>query len=313
MERYNILIYGAGAVGSYFGGKLFKAGFNTVFVDLPERVATLREKGLAIQSGTGKVYEYRPELVSTLEGLPGQDLILVSVKAYHTSEIALRLLPVLKPSTILMSLQNGLENEEVLSQILGKSLIMGAVPYFNGQLQSDNYVVQNGPAHLIYGEMDHQQSQRENWVSQILSHADINHTISRSINIELWKNYIWNNAFNTISALTNTTFGQILAHNEALSTVRQMMEESQQVALAEGCEITHQHIDEIIDFSGQFTNLKSTMCMDIGLRHKPELEALVGTLLQKAKKHGIIVRVNRTIYNLLRLVLTVYNIQLDDK
>ena len=309
MKQPNILIYGAGAVGTYFGGKLFKAGFDTVFVDLPERVKVLEETGLTIESGSGKIYQYKPNLVSSLDGLQGQDLILISVKAYHTYEIALKLLPVLKPSTILMSLQNGLENEEILSQILGKSLILGAVPYFNGQLQTDNHVVQNGPAQLVYGEMDHQQSEREEWISQILSHADINHTISRSINIEMWKNFIWNNAFNTISALTKATFGQILAQNETLSTVRQMMQESQQVALAEGHEITNQHIDEMISFSNQFTNLTSTMCMDIDLGHMPEVDALVGVLLQKSKKHGITAQVNQTIYNLLQLAISARDIQ----
>ncbi len=311
MKHHNILIYGTGAVGIYFGGMLYKVGFNTVFVDLPGKVEAFSEKGLIVRSRTDSEYQYTPQIVSSLDGLPEQDLILISVKAYHTYEIALKLLPVIKPSTILLSLQNGLENEEILSQILGKSLIMGAVPYFNGLLQDENCVMQSGPTQLIYGEMDHQQSAREEWVSRILSHADINHTISRAIKIELWKNFIWNNAFNTISALTNTTFGQILAQNEVLSTVRQMMRESQQVAVAEGYEISNQHIDELINLSSQYANLTSTMCMDLSLGHMPELEALVGVLLQKATNHGITAPVNQTIYNLLKLTLSKNDIQLD--
>ncbi len=309
MKRYNILICGAGAVGGYFGGKLFKAGFDIVFADLPDRVETLRKTGLIVKSGNENAYDYKPKIVSSLDGLPCQDFVLVCVKAYQTYEIALKLLPVLKPSTILLSLQNGIENEEVLSQILGKSLIMGAVPFFNGRLQTDNCIVQNGPAQLIYGEMDHQQSEREEWVSEILSHADIDHTISRSINIEIWKNFIWNNAFNTISALTKTTFGQILAQAEILSTVRQMMHESQQVALAEGHEITNQHIDDIFHIGSRFANLTSTMHMDIDLGQMPEVEALVGVLLKKAKKHGITAQVNQTIYNLLQLTISARDIR----
>jgi len=303
MKKYNILIYGAGAIGIYFGGKLFNAGFDVVFVDLPERVEILNQMPLAIESEIDKNLQFQPKIVDNILGLPAQDLILICVKAYHTYDVALKLLPVVKPSTIILSLQNGLENEQVLSQILGKSLIMGAVPYFNGQVKNESTVIQNAPAQIIYGEMDHQHSEREEWLSQILSHGDINHTISREITIEIWKNFIWNNAFNTISALTKTTFGQIVNMTQVLPTVKQMMQEAQQVAAAEGYEISNQHLDDLISLSNQYANVTSTMYMDIESQLMPELEALVGVLLQKAKKHGISALVNQTVYNLLQLSL----------
>jgi 2-dehydropantoate 2-reductase len=304
MKKFNILVIGTGAVGIYFGGKLFKAGFNVVFVDLPDRVEKLNQTGLKIVSKIDHNIDFQPKIVDQIVGLPSQDLILICVKAYHTYEIALNLLPVIKPSSILLSLQNGLENEKILSQILGKSLIMGAVPFFNGNVKDDYIVNQNAPAQIIYGEMDHQQSTREDWVSQVLAHADINHTISRSIRVEIWKNFIWNNAFNTISALTKTTFGQIVSMTEVLPTIKQMMKETQQVASAEGYEITNQQLDDLINFSNQYSNVNSNMQMDIESRSTPELEALVGVLLKKAKTHGITAIVNQTIYNLLQLSLS---------
>lgn len=310
MNKYNILVVGTGAVGIYFGGKLFKAGLDVTFVDLPDRVEDLAETGLKIESKIDQNFEFNPKIVSEIVGLPAQDLILVCVKAYHTYELALNLLPVIKPSTILLSLQNGLENEEILSQILGKSLIMGAVPFFNGNVKDTYIVSQNAPAQIIFGEMDHQQSEREEWLSQILAHADINHTISRSIRIEIWKNFIWNNAFNSISALTKTTFGQIVNMTQVLPTVKQMMQEAQQVASAEGYEISNQQLEDLINFSNQYSNVISNMQMDIESRSTPELEALVGVLLQKAKTHGITAVVNQTIYNLLHLSLSKADINL---
>ncbi len=81
--------------------------------------------------------------------------------------------------------------------------------------------------------------------------------------------------------------------------------------MAEGYEIVNQHIDDLINFSSQYANLTSTMCKDIDLGHMPELEALVGVLLQKAKKHGITAQVNQTIYNLLQLTLSKSEIRQD--
>ncbi|NQU65790.1 MAG: 2-dehydropantoate 2-reductase, partial [SAR324 cluster bacterium] len=233
MKQYNVLIYGTGAVGIYFGGKLFKAGFNVVFVDTLEKVDILNESGLHIRSKIDHDYDFSPKVVSDLRELPPQDIIFVCVKAFQTYEIALNLLPVVKPSTITISLQNGLENEKILCDVLGKNLVIGAVLFFNGELQNETTVVQKAPGNIIFGELDHQRSDREEWLSTILSHADIDHRISSSITHEIWKMLIWNNAYNAISALTQTTLGQIYQFEEILPTIRKMMHEAQQVAIAE--------------------------------------------------------------------------------
>lgn len=310
MNQYNILVYGAGAVGMYFGGKLQNAGFKVTFIDTPRKTDFLRENGIEIKSDIKKDFSYTPEIADSVEELPGQDLILVCVKAYQTYDIALNLIPVLKPTTAILSLQNGLENEKILSDLLGKSQVMGAVPYFNGEVIAPNVVQQHTPARIIFGEMDHQHSEREDWVSEIFSHADINHEISRNISVELWKYYIWNNAFNTISALTHTTVKQIHETDNTLKTVRQMMQEAQQVAIAEGIEITGQHLDEIMQYFSDSSDISATITKDIKAEKMPEIEPLAGVLIQKAKKHGISVQVNETVYNLLHLALSNTNVNL---
>ena len=122
-----------------------------------------------------------------LSGLPAQDIILVCVKAFQTYDIALTLVPVVKPSTITFSLQNGLDNEKILSDVLGNNLVMGTVIHFNGELNDESTVVQKAPANIIYGELDHQPSEREESLSSIFAHADIDHRISHSITEEIWK------------------------------------------------------------------------------------------------------------------------------
>ena len=122
MKDLNVLIYGTGAVGIYFGGRLSKAGFNTVFVDLTEKVNKIKDEGLHIQSVIDNDYDFIPTIVDDVSGLPPQDIILVCVKAFQTYDVAVNLVPVVKPSTVTLSLQNGLDNESILSDILGKKL-----------------------------------------------------------------------------------------------------------------------------------------------------------------------------------------------
>ncbi len=311
MKQVNVLVYGAGAVGIYYGGMLFKAGFNVVFVDIPDKVARLNEGELHIKSEINHDYDFKPSIVADPRELPPQDIILVCVKAFQTYDIALSLLPVVKPSTIVLSLQNGLENEKILSDILGKNLVMGAVLFFNGELENDSTVIQKTTGNIIFGEMDHQRSDREEWLSSIFSHADINHRISNSITHEIWKKLIWNNAYNAISALTRTTLGDIYRFEEILPTIRKMMQEVQQVAVAEGVEISDQTIDELINLDSKQGNVKTSMLKDIEANRMPELEPLVGVILVKAKKLGISTPVIQTIYELIQLSLSRIEIQSD--
>lgn len=303
MKQYNILVYGAGAVGIYFGGKLNQAGFNVAFVDTPEKVNALSQTAFAIRSRITKEYVFTPQLADDVSDLPPQDIILVCVKAFQTYDIALNLLPVVKPSTIIMSLQNGLENERILSDLLGKNLVMGSVIYFNGILENNCTVDQMAPGQIIFGELDHQRSEREEWLSDVFSHSDINHQISRKITYEIWKKFIWNNAFNSISALTNSTLKQIHSVKSIAQTLRQMMSEVQQVAASEGVQIPNQTIDDLINSGSEFTDIKPSMLKDIEAGRMPEIEALVGVVLKKASKHRISVPVNQTIYNLIQLSL----------
>ncbi|MBU2512835.1 2-dehydropantoate 2-reductase [bacterium] len=313
MKQYNILIYGTGAVGIYFGGKLYQAGFNTTFVDLPEKVRKIENKTLSIRSEGSKDYVFSPPIVEDVFDLPVQDIVLICVKAFQTYDIALNLLPVIKPTTIILSLQNGLENERILSDLLGKNLVMGSVIYFSGILDGPSTVVKKAPGQIIFGETDHQGSQREEWLSKIFSHADINHKISRNINLEVWKKFIWSNAYNSVSALTSTTLKQIHQAEGILHTIRQMMTEVQQIAEAEGIQIPNQILDELINSAGNYADVKTSMLKDMESGQMPELEAIVGVVLKKAEKHGITTPVNQTIYNLIRLSLKNIDYQTEEK
>ncbi len=303
MEQYNVLIYGSGAVGIYFGGKLFQAGFNVVFVDTKDKVEDLRDTTFSIRSNIAKDYDFTPTLVDDVSNLPAQDIILVCVKAFQTYDIALNLLPVIKPTTIILSLQNGLENERILSDLLGKNLVLGSVIYFNGIVENETTVTQLAPGQVIFGELDHQGSEREEWLSEIFSHADINHKISRKINYEMWRKFIWNNAYNSISALTNSTLRQIHLSEGILPTIRRMMSEVQQVAEAEGVQIPNSTIDELLNVNLEYADVKPSMLKDIEAGRMPEIEALIGVVLRKAAKHGISVPANQTLYNLIQLAL----------
>jgi len=304
MNQIKVLVYGAGAIGVYFGGKLSKAGHQVTFVDKPERAETIQEHGLSLKL-LDQDLEIAATAISDLDGLDSQDLVLIAVKAFHTYEIAMNLLPVLTPSTIICSLQNGLENEKILGDLLGENLVVGCVPTFSGNMTDDHTLVQNAPANLIYGEMDHQPSSR---LSQVYSHAGIEHKISNNITLEIWRNFIWNNSYNLISALTRTDMTQISSCEALQSTLVQMMGEIRQVAQAEGVELPDDIMEDLKEQTSQLGQVKSNMLKDLEAGQMPELEPLSGTLLKKAEQHGISTPVNQTVFNLMQLTVLNYGL-----
>ncbi|MDT8448079.1 MAG: ketopantoate reductase family protein [bacterium] len=306
MENARILIYGTGTVGIHFGGKLAKAGYNVTFVDREERAELLNQSGLELVGLEGS-HQWEPTVYSAVDQLDPQDLILICVKAIHTYDIALNLLPVIKPSTAILSFQNGLENEAILADLLGKNLILGTVLQFHGHLENNCRSIQEAPAQVIYGELDHQPSGREEWLSEIFSKADIDHVISHNINQKSWEHFLWNSAYNSIGALTATTLQDMIEHEPLRPTIEQMIQEGVGVANAEGVEVSTAAIEEISKIQVRFSHIRPAMLQDIEAGRRPELEPLLGVLLKKAKRGGISMPVTSTIYNLLQLVCSKFD------
>ena len=110
-----VLVMGTGALGAYFGGRLVQAGVDVVFVARGANLAALRQDGLRIESARG-VERIAPLRVVASPAEAGPcSVVLVCVKSYDTDEIAMALRPVVGADTIVLSLQNGLENEARLA------------------------------------------------------------------------------------------------------------------------------------------------------------------------------------------------------
>jgi len=104
--------------------------------------------------------------------------------------------------------------------------------------------------------------------------------------------------------VTRTTLRQINDSEEILPTIKTMMREVQQVALAEGIEISDRNLDELINVDSRFGDVRTSMLQDIESNRMPELESLVGVVLEKARKCGVSTPVNQTVYNLIQLTLS---------
>ena len=155
-----IAVYGAGGVGGYFGGRLAQAGTDVHFIDRGAHLHALREHGLRVQSVKGDFTVLVPATNDPAEVGPC-DYVLFSVKAFDTEPAAARLEPLLGKGTAVLSLQNGVDNEEKLTRAIGPDDVMGGAAFiFAGKAAPGVIVHTGGPTSITFGELDGRASER---------------------------------------------------------------------------------------------------------------------------------------------------------
>lgn len=296
-------IIGTGAVGGYFGAKLFKTGFEIVFIGTKKSTETIKETGFFIKSPDGDIEIKEPNISSSYKSIEDCDLILVCTKAYNTKEIAEGIKDFLGSKAIVLSLQNGVENEEILSSVLGKEKIIPASIYLSAAAEKPGLINHAGSGRIILGEFSKEETERIKKIKEIFDKANIPTKISPNLFHDMWKKLIVNSAYNGMTAVIGTPLTKINEVTEAKQLYFDILKEGQNVAKAEGIEISDSEVEKLFSMLEQpvFINFKSSTLQDFEKRKPLEIDAIQGSLIKIGQKHNIKTPLNKTIYALLKL------------
>src|SRR5438094_21283 len=162
-----ILVHGAGAVGGYFGARLAIGGHDVIFVARGENLAALRRQGLTLRLSTGEALRVVPaHAVGDPAEAPPPELVLVTVKSYDTPAAAAALRPAVGPETAILSLQNGIENEDVLARVLGLPPLMVGLTRIGVELVEPATVAYSGRGTILFGQPDGRETPRARRVAR---------------------------------------------------------------------------------------------------------------------------------------------------
>jgi 2-dehydropantoate 2-reductase len=165
-----IAIWGSGAIGGTIGAKLVRQGEDLLFVDTVEpHVKAMNEKGLLIE-GDGNGFTARVKALLPDEVKPPLGLVFLAVKSHHTRDAIKRVKPLLGEDAMVVSLQNGL-NEELISEEIGQERAMGALVNFSADYIAPGHILYGGKGSLILGELDGRMTERLNAVAALLNKA----------------------------------------------------------------------------------------------------------------------------------------------
>lgn len=297
-----ILVMGAGAVGAYFGARLRAAGEDVVLCARGENFRAMREHGLDITSIRGDLKIDVTATDSPRDYAP-YDLILFCVKAYDTEAAAHAIEGCLKPGGAILTIQNGVENEAKLGAVFGSDAVMGGNARVGVEMVAPAKIVHLSTGHIDFGELDGRETARAKSIAEVFRRAGILGQLSDDILSARWDKLVWNGALNTVATLTRRRVGDILDDPEGLRLLRAAMKEIVEVARAEGAKIDDDTIERYIAHSQKnLRALKTSTQQDLE-RGKPlEHETLSGAVVRAARRHGLSVPINETIYALLRLL-----------
>ena len=294
-----IAIMGAGAVGSYFGGLLAKAGLDVTFIARGAHLKALQEQGLRIKSYKGD-FSLPVKATSNPEEVGKVDLVLFCVKAYHTEEAARLCLPMVGPETVIISLQNGVDNEEKIAAIVCPEKVMGGVAYVGVRIAEPGFIEHSMAGRIVFGELDGRVSQRAQEIEGLFQKAGVPAQATTQIRELLWSKLAWNAAFNAISALTRTTVQEIINNPDLKDISRSVMDEVATVAMAHGIALQEEDLEKGLRLPSHGGDFKTSMLQDLEAGKTLELEELNGFVIKKGKEKGISTPYNYTLFALLK-------------
>lgn len=216
----NILIQGAGALGTYFGGRMLEAGQNVSFFVRERRAAQLKKEGVKISSPEGNFERKDITIYTSLEKINNIDLVILAVKGYHLEQAIPQVQTIVKQTgAFVLPLLNGVEHLETLQEAIGKEKVIGGFASIIATLNEQGHVEHTSKSSIVkFGALDNDQTEICGQLEDI--HGQVRTNILREENIlkHMWKKYIFITSFSGITSAMRLPAG-FIANTEASFSV----------------------------------------------------------------------------------------------
>jgi 2-dehydropantoate 2-reductase len=297
-----IAIVGSGAIGLYYGGKLAQAGHDVHFL-MRGDLAEIRRNGLTVR-GKGEDFTVAKVNVynSTAEIGPS-DLVLIGVKATSNQEIVDLIPPLLNERTMLMTLQNGLGNEEFLAGHFGEKRVLGGLCFICLNRIARNVVERIDYGHIVIGEYGRPPQPQTLEVAEMFETSAIRCSVAEDLALERWRKLIWNIPFNGLSILAGgIDTAAILADADLRRSTLALMEEVIVAANKCGHALPMAAAAEQMKRTETMGAYKPSTLLDFEAGKPLEIEAIWGEPLRRAAAAGAPAPRLETVYSLLKSI-----------
>ena len=296
-----VAVVGAGSIGLYYGAHLARAGVDVCFL-MRSGYEAARERGIAVHSADGGDFTIHPvKCAADPSEIGPSDLVVVALKATANAALPDLLPPLVKESTLLLTLQNGLGNEEILAARWGKHRVLGGLCFVCLTRRDPVTVDHFGHGTLSIGEYGGGSAGAAEMLAKIFRESGIEASAVENLLCERWRKLVWNIPFNGLSvARGGIAVDRILADPGLLEEALGLMREVIAVAAAEGCKIGGGFIDFQIERTRKMGAYKPSTLIDWEAGRELEIEPIWGEPLRRAAAAGVAVPRLQALYGGLR-------------
>jgi 2-dehydropantoate 2-reductase len=296
-----ILVVGAGSVGGYFGAHLARNNTNVAFLLRPRTLAAVAKNGLTIRSAIGESFTVHPPVASDPKELPQPDLIVLGIKAYDLDEVMDQIEPVLKPDTIILTLQNGVTIEDTLMARFGRERIVGGVAFIYSKIAEPGVIDHYKKGILTIGEPMGMESPRLQAIVALFKEAGVPCCISRDIRRAKWEKMCWNCVFNPLTVLLNDRVAKALDHPEFQPVITTIVREVSAVAMAaHRVPLDEDMAEKVVKWSQELRDIHTSMYDDWKAGRLTEIDELNGFITAKGKEFGVPTPMNEMLTALIK-------------
>jgi 2-dehydropantoate 2-reductase len=296
-----VAVFGAGAVGCYYGARLADGGAEVGLVARGRHLEALRSSGLTIVEPEGTTSQ---RLLATDD--PAEigpvDLVLFTVKSYDTDEAAARLAPLIGETTGVLSLQNGIDNEDRIGAVIGADHVLGGSTYIRAAVREPGVVDASGPRWIVLGELDGRPpSERVHAILEVAQRGRLDLRVVDDVRAAKWEKYTLLVAFSAMTASVRLPIGDIRESPAAAEMLGAIMTEVWSVGRAAGVPLPDDLVErQMALLLGQDDDSNSSLYHDLTTGHRMEIEALQGATIRLGREHGVPTPMTEAAYAILQ-------------
>jgi 2-dehydropantoate 2-reductase len=300
-----IAVMGSGAVGGYYGARLALAGHEVTFIARGRHLDAIRAQGLQVRSAALGDFTARARAEQDTARVGPVDLVLFAVKAYDNPTAIPALIPLLGPTSAVLTLQNGVDSVSALAAAVGEHRVIGGATYIATALAAPGVIEQTGThRRVVFGEVFGvlpSITERVTAIGRELEAADVQAEPVADGRVPIWEKFIFLVPLAGFTGAARLPIGPIWQDPWCRAQFIDGCREIERVARAEGVPVGADVVQRIEAYVAAIPGtMRSSLLIDLSQGKRIEVEALHGALVRRAARAGVAVPIMATLYAVLK-------------
>ena len=288
-QKLKVAVVGAGGTGAYYGGALAKAGHDVTFIARGSHLDAINKSGLQLNTVLLGDFHLDSPATDDMSSIDPVDLVIFAVKSWGTETAIADMAGLVGNNTLIISTQNGIDSERLLSDAFGKEHVLGCTATVSSMITSPGVVTQaGGPGSLVVGALTEGQSARVNDLTTQCVAAGIAAETHENIELAIWEKFTFICALSGMTALTRKPIGEIFAQESTTQMYLQVLSEVAEVGRASGIPLPQSiAADLLATTQAREPFIIGSMGHDLIANNPIEISLLNARVVELGKTHNI--------------------------